>query len=140
MDGPVCICRVTPRGYEPVSPYDQEIHAEYTIGSIVTVAIKQMKNPGQFRLYWRILNLVYPNTEYGSAHALSDALQLYCGFGIRETVGGIMQVAPRGTSKMDKAEFSAFFDLAMTYIQNRWGIDVDKLHNESRNLMRDEGL
>ena len=106
----------------------------------MTVAIKQLKNPGLMRLYWANLGRVYPNTEYGSSKALSDALQIYCGFGFRETVGGIMQAAPQGISKMSKAEFEAFYELAMAYIYERWGIDVEKLHTENRNLMRDEGL
>ena len=106
----------------------------------MTVAIKQMKNVGLMKRYWATLGRVYPNTEYGSARALSEALQVYCGFGFRDTVGGIMQAVPRGISNMDKAEFEAFYELAMAYIWKTWGIDVEKMDQENVNLMRDEGL
>ena len=32
------------------------------------------------------MSRVYPNTEYGSKNALSDALLIYCGFGFSDEV------------------------------------------------------
>lgn len=138
-DLPATSLRVTPRGYEPISAFDQEIHARYRIGSMVEADLHQNKSNDLLKLYWGFLAYVVKATgKFGDARSLSNAILVEAGHVERFTAlyGGGMQVHPASIGDMDGPEFKSYAENAFALIWTEFGIDVEtyKEHLRGRNF------
>jgi hypothetical protein len=128
----MALMRVTRHGLEPVSRYDAEIIDAYRLGSELEVSLYTPKSTRQVRLFWAILGAIQPNQDrFATTRDMADALLTECGF-FREAVvsfDGTVSVFPRSIRDLDKREFSAFFDAAMTTIKELIipGLDIEGL-------------
>lgn len=136
-DHPAIVMRRTRQGLEPVSPYDAEILDQYVVGEVLLVAVQRQKNPGLVRLYWRILGMVYPNTQFPSAATLHKALLIAAGYVDRTmTIHGHTIDEAMSLKDMSQEMFSAYFEAAAKIIWDEWGIDIEHYKTQSRNLLK----
>ena len=132
-DLPATTLRVTARGYEPISAFDQEIHARYRIGSTVEAELHQEKSNPQLRLYWSFLSHVVEATgKFGSARALSNAILVEAGYveSFTALVGGGVHAHPMSLAEFDQAEFDRFVHNAFALIYEMFGVDVDEFKRQ----------
>lgn len=121
------ILRRTERGLEPRSRLASDMLAKYAVHSDVEITIRKRRSLPQLRLYWAMLNNVVAATDaWPDAEHLHDALKLDLGYvtPIR-TVDGKLAMIPDSAamSKMDSAQFKAFFDAAAKRLAEVCGFD-----------------
>lgn len=125
---PASTLRVTPSGYEPASAFDQEVHAQYALGSFVEADLHQNKSNDQLKLYWGFLAFVVQHTDrFGDRYGLSNALLTEAGYvrNFNTLIGGGIHTAPMFISEMDHPTFNTFTKRAFIRIWEEFGIDVD---------------
>lgn len=130
--------RVTRAGYEPVTAFDQELHARYPVGSTVEADIHQRKSNELLKLYFGFCAFVAEATgRFGNGRALSNALLIEGGYVDQiQLFGGGVIVQPQSIAEMDDLAFKRFAELAFGVIWEEFGIDVEtyKRHLRSRSF------
>ena len=112
-------------------------------GEAVRVKVTRPRNLQHFRLYWKLIKVVCENQEhFRNKEELSDAFKIAVGH-------SDMARGPRGTeyykprsisfSKMDQAEFGAFFNRAVNFLCAEVipGMDAEDLKREVGELLGD---
>ena len=86
-------------------------------GVIVSVQIKQPRNPKRLRLYWAICNKISENSSY-SKEQVDHLLKIVTGHVEPFTFNGMTGYLPRSISynKMTESEFKHFLDQCIQYI------------------------
>jgi len=135
-DKPSIFLIVTPRGFEPATQWDAEIHGRYKIGRRVEASLSDPRSMQQERLLWRILGIVVGNQDvYPTAQALMTALKIALAHvDSVMLIGGGVHVEPRSLTDFDSDEFNRFFDEALRVIATEVipGLDIDALVKEGR--------
>ena len=121
------VMKVTPRGLEPVGAQDADALSVYQVGHWVNVTVKQRRSNEQQGMYWAGLQRAVEATEaYPTADHLHEAVKLALGYTtpIRALDGTVMFV-PDSTAfgKMDRGQFTEFFDRARKLVIERFGFD-----------------
>ncbi len=132
--------KVTPRGFEPMTTLDRELHAAFKVGDTVYAEVKKRKNPKLLRLYWAVLTEVAPNTPYPDTETLSNVLLLHTGRIRGWKIEGYAEVSiAQRISEMDHDALKQYWDEAKDVIYKEWGIDVDMLERRNRNMVIHDG-
>lgn len=137
--GQLTSLRVTPAGYEPLTPYDQEIHDSYRVGAVVEADLHQHKSNEQLKLYWGFLKFVVDATgKWGNARALSNALLVEGGYveSFTSLRGGGFHAHPLSIAEMEDADFQNYLKNAFATIYEEFEIDVD----DYKRIQRDRAL
>jgi hypothetical protein len=132
-DRPSIVCRITARGFEPVTSFDQELFQTYRLGTDVTVEVKQLRALKDNSIYWRNLGKIVEAVEtWPTARALNVALLIKAGHvtGIRQFDGGT-HYEPRSLTDFDDAEFKSYRDWAFEFLCTEVcpGLDLDEFHH-----------
>src|SRR5690348_16234338 len=79
---PKLLLERTLNGFSPATPWDQEVLAQYAIGSTCEVQVFQKRSLPRLRLYWTILHDCVANSEnkYGSAEDLHSVTKIALGY------------------------------------------------------------
>jgi hypothetical protein len=97
-------------------------------GERVRVEIKQWRNSGRMRLYWKMLSYVREATECApTSEALHSAIKLELGFGTPVRLrNGMTVLVPASISfeAMEEQEFVAFLDRAVEFLSATYGFDA----------------
>ncbi len=121
------ILRRTERGLEPRSRQASDLLAQYAVHSDVEVTIRKRRSLPQLRLYWAMLqNVVEATGAWPTAEHLHDALKMDLGFTtpVKSMDGKLVMIPDSAAmSKMDSAQFRAFFDAAAARLAEVCGFD-----------------
>ena len=121
------VLRRTERGLEPRSRLAADALAQYAFGSDVEVTVKKRRSLPQLRLFWAMLqNVVEATGAYPTAEHLLDAIKVDLGYTapMRLLSGDVVFVPDSiALSRMDSAQFRAFFDRAVELLARTYGFD-----------------
>ena len=133
-DRPGTFVVVTPRGYEPSSPIDWEVHARFKPGALLDAGLKEARNEKLFRKMWKLFGLIVDATgEWHSAEAMSIDLRLRLGFVDSITLyGGGLHLERRHFEDFSKDDLDRFYEAACAWIWQHLEIDADSLLDEDR--------
>lgn len=135
-------CKVTETGLVPLDDMDWELKKRLQLGADVRVHVTMPRNIKFHRKFFALLQLTLanlPETLQATSHiysveALLAALKIDMGYYDTVTVSGRNVVKLRSISfaKMDEAQFSRFYDLAVTDILSNYlpGTDRNALLSE----------
>ncbi len=120
----------------PVDDKGREYVGKLRHGQQVEIEIKRARNPRQFRLYWGLVGLIFPQqSRYTTQEQLSNALKCSVGWCDEITLrdGRIMAV-PKSMSfsNMKQDEFEPFFDRVIEVVISKIipGLKDDDLRRE----------
>lgn len=123
-------CKVTSTGLVPLDDNDLQQYRKLTLGSDVRVRVTMPRNIRFHRKFFALLQIVFCNLperlqqegRLYSIEALLAAIKIDMGYYSMVKVGGKNVVKLRSISfaKMDEAQFSRFYDLAVTDILNNY--------------------
>lgn len=103
-------------------------------GERVRVEIRQFRNNGRLRLYWRMLSYVREATECApTSEYLHSAIKLELGFGTPVRLrNGMTVLVPSSVAfeSMDEPEFLKFFDRAVEFLTATYGFDALGFYKE----------
>ena len=103
-------------------PFGDEAEAmlqKWKIGSVVSVEVKQPRNPDHHKKFFALLNLIYSNQEhYKSTDEILDAFKFAVGHTKKiKTRRGVIEVPLSiSFSAMSQDEFAAFYDKAVDFV------------------------
>ena len=121
------VLRRTERGLEPRSQLARDALAQYALHSDVEITVRKRRSLPQLRLYWAMLqNVVEATAAWPTAEHLHDALKLDLGYTtpVKAMDGKLVMVPDSAAmSKMDSAQFRAFFDAAAARLAEVCGFD-----------------
>lgn len=121
------ILRRTERGLEPRSQLARDALAQYALHSDVEITVRKRRSLPQLRLYWAMLqNVVEATGAWPTAEHLHDALKMDLGYTtpVKGMDGKLLMIPDSAAmSKMDSAQFRAFFDAAAARLAEICGFD-----------------
>ncbi len=110
----------TKTGLMPATPDDDKRLAEMAdLGAYVMVAIRKPRSPQQLRLWWALVEMVAPNTDYETKEALAAAIKLAVGaYDVVRELDGTLTKAPKSIAlgSMPQDEFNEFFEATIDII------------------------
>jgi hypothetical protein len=117
----------TRNGLAPVSAHDDELLADYAIGSMVEITVKQRRSLPQLRTYFAMLAYVNKLTDaYPTVEKLNEALKMHLGYvtTVRRFDGEEITMADSiAFAAMDQAAFKVFFDQAVKALAEKFRFD-----------------
>ena len=121
------ILRRTERGLEPRSQLARDALAQYALHSDVEITVRKRRSLPQLRFYWAMLqNVVEATGAWPTAEHLHDALKMDLGYTtpVKGMDGKLLMIPDSAAmSKMDSAQFRAFFDAAAARLAEICGFD-----------------
>lgn len=134
-DKPVTMLRVVRGGYEPLTAYDQEMHARFALGAEITATLDQRKSAQQNALYWGFIGFVVENSDWPSdSNSLSKSLLTQLGYveNFVALMDGSILTHPRSIADMDHEEFKTYCEKAFGEVWDRFGLDVEDYKSHLR--------
>lgn len=129
-----------PNGFKPVDDDGLAALARIKNGKLVLVDPKGTRNPGQHRLFWKLMSIIWEHQErYTTKDQLADAIKIAVGWcdDIPRIDGGMSQV-PRSISygNMEQADFDIFFNKVLDLVTTKIipNTNVKELRDELRRL------
>lgn len=126
-DAPPLVLRRTERGLEARSRLAADELGKFALHSDVEVSIKKKRSLPQLRMFWAMLhNVVEATGAYPTAEHLLDAMKVEMGYTtpMRLLSGDVVFVPDSiALSRMDSAQFRAFFDKAVELLARTYGFD-----------------
>lgn len=103
----------------PATPHDAELLAGIKANGFVMVSIRKARSPNQLRLWWKLIEMVAPSTDYENKEALAQALKIEVGaYDVVRELDGSLSKAPRSIAldAMRQDDFNAFFESSIDAI------------------------
>lgn len=129
-------CKVTSTGLVPLDAGDLQQYKKLSLGSDVRVRVTMPRNIRFHRKFFALLQLVFDNLPEDLQHdrniysveALLAAIKIDMGYYSNVRVSGRNVIKLRSISfaKMDEAQFSRFYDLAVTHILHSYLPGTDR--------------
>ena len=126
----------TKHGLMPATPADEKMLDDAAgIGAFVMVAIRKPRSPQQLRLWWTLVEMVAPSTDYETKEALAAALKIAVGaYDVVRELDGTLTKAPKSIAlgSMSQDDFNAFFEATIDAICRDVlpGVTADELRAE----------
>lgn len=121
----------------PVDDADRELVSRLREGEPVRVEIKARRNVKRHRLYWRLMQILFENTDaWPSAESASDSIKIAVGHveQIADAITGEIHLRPKSISfeRMEESEFCRFLDRVIYVITDRLipGLDAGDLRRK----------
>lgn len=106
-------------GLSPATSHDAELLAGVKSSGFMMVTVRKARSPNQLRLWWKLVELVAPSTDYETKDALAQALKIEVGaYDVVRELDGSLSKAPRSIAldAMMQDDFNAFFEASIDAI------------------------
>ena len=118
----------------PEMTTDKDLIERLPVGTRIKVMVTEGRSPAKLRLYWAYLGRVVKACQCApSPEALHDVIKLETGFTTPVRVKGYTVLVPRSISfsSMSETEFSEFFENAVRFIAETYGITPEEAFGDA---------